>query len=168
MGRRVSPVWWRAPLLCALLLAAACESRPAGDSEVAVSAAVVAEPVLGERAALYFVVSNRGAQDDELTEISTPAAEGTEIHRTMDHAGMMTMEPLGSLLIPAGATVRLAPGGHHVMLLNLTRNLAAGDNVRATLRFRRAGKVSIEARVVAYTELEHAIGTGEPRDPGKR
>lgn len=151
-----------APLLCGLLAVAGCESRPAGDFEISVSAAVVAEPVLGERAALYFTVSNGGDRDDELTAISTPAAERAEIHRTVDHGGMMAMERVESLIIPAGATVRLAPGGHHVMLLDLTRPLAAGDRLAATLHFRVAGELSIVARVVAYSGLEEAIGTAAP------
>ncbi len=156
-----------APHLCGLLLIAACDSRPTRDSEVIVSAAVVAEPVLGERAAMYFLVSNPGALDDSLIQISSPAAERAEIHRTLDHGGMMTMEPVGSLLIPAGATVRLAPGGHHVMLQNLTRTLAAGDTVTANLRFQRTGEVFIQARVVAYTQLEEATGRQESHDPGR-
>lgn len=163
----MSPVRTLAPLLCGALLLAACESRPAGDFEMAVSAAVVAEPVLGERAALYFVVSNRGAQDEELTAISTPAAERAEIHRTLDHGSLMVMEPVGSLIIPAGATVRLAPGGHHVMLLNLTRPLAAGDTVQATLHFRVAGELVVAARVVAYSELEKSIGAAKPNSEGR-
>ncbi len=109
---------------------------------------------------MYFQVSNRGEQHEQLIAISTPVAERAEIHRSVDHGGMMAMEPVESLLIPAGGTVRLAPGGHHVMLLNLTRALATGDTVRATLRFHSAGDLSVQARVVAYSELEDYTGTG--------
>lgn len=165
MGRRVSPAQRLALLLLALV--AACDARPADDAGLTVSAAVVAEPVLGERTAMYVVITNRGARDDQLDSISTPAAERAEMHRTVDHGGMRTMEPLGSVLIPAGGSVSLEPGGHHVMLLNLTRTLAAGDSVRATLHFRRAGDVPVKARVVAYSELEESIGTAEPHGAGR-
>ncbi len=156
----MSPVRTLGPTL--LALAAACDAGPADDAGLTVSAALVAEPVLAERAAMYFVVSNRGPQDDRLDGISTAVAERAEIHRTVDHGGVMAMEPVGSLLIPAGQSVRLAPGGHHVMLLDLTGTLAAGDSVQTTLHFRQAGDVPVVARVVAYSELEEAIGAAEP------
>ncbi len=149
--------------LLLLALAAACDTRPADEPPLIVSAAVVAEPVLGERTAMYFLIANRGARDDQFDSISTPVAERAEIHRTVDHGGMMAMEPGESLLIPAGDSVQLAPGGHHVMLVNLTRPLAAGDPVQATLHFRRTGEVPIQARVVPYSELEEAIGTAKRR-----
>ncbi len=69
------PSLWHAAPLCALVFAAACDSQRHEEAEIIVSAAVVAEPVVGERAAMYFQVSNRGEQHLQLMAISTPVAE---------------------------------------------------------------------------------------------
>ncbi len=127
-----------------------------------VSAALVAEPVLGERAAMYLTIANRSGRNDELLSVSTELAGRAEIHRSVDRGGMVTMEPVATLNLPDGATVSLAPGGHHIMLLELGRDLRPGDIVPAALHFRHAAPIRIKARVVAYTDLEEALGAEEP------
>jgi copper(I)-binding protein len=68
-----------------------------------------------------------------------------------------------------GDSVRLRPGGRHVMLEGLRRPLAAGDSLRAVLRFRRAGALAITAPVVAYQDLEQYLGPtgGTPTSTGR-
>jgi hypothetical protein len=41
----------------------------------------------------------------------------------------------------------MKPGGHHIMLLGLRRDLKPGDTVKVTLVFEKAGPMSIEAPV---------------------
>ena len=48
---------------------------------------------------------------------------------------------------PAGKKVEMKPGGYHIMLLNLKRDLEAGQVVNLTLQFRKAGKVHVNAKV---------------------
>jgi len=61
---------------------------------------------------------------------------------------VMTMRPLDKgLSIEPGKTVKLAPGGHHLMLLGLKSPLKQGDKVPVTLEFEKAGKVKLSLDV---------------------
>jgi copper(I)-binding protein len=112
---------------------------------------------MGERAAMYFTVQNGGDQDDQLLAITTTVAGAAEIHRTFQDGGMVRMEPVASLDVPAGGLLRLAPGGYHVMLLDLQEHLWAGDRFDATLHFRHAGEIAVRARVVELADIEEAL-----------
>ena len=62
--------------------------------------------------------------------------------------GVMTMRPLDKgLSIEPGRTVKLAPGGYHLMLLDLKSPLKQGDKVPVTLEFEKAGKVKLSLDV---------------------
>lgn len=65
----------------------------------------------------------------------------------MDDGGMMTMQEVDEIPVPAGETVSLEPGGYHVMLLELVAPLEAGDTIEVTLTFAEAGEVVVEAEV---------------------
>ena len=58
--------------------------------------------------------------------------------------GVMTMRPLDKgLAIEPGKTVKLAPGGYHLMLMDLKSPLKQGDKLPVTLEFEKAGKVKV-------------------------
>lgn len=62
--------------------------------------------------------------------------------------GVMTMRPLDNgLTIEPGKTVKLAPGGFHLMLFDLKSPLKQGDKVPITLEFEKAGKATISLDV---------------------
>ena len=55
--------------------------------------------------------------------------------------GVMKMRPLDNgLTIDPGKTVKLAPGGYHLMMIDLKDPLKQGDTVPVTLKFEKAGK----------------------------
>jgi len=152
------------------ILPAACAEREAGEvASLTITGAVVAEPVSGsQRTAMYFSVTNRGESADELLSVSTPTAGRAEIHRTYADGGMMRMEEVSSLPVAAGETVSLAPGGVHVMLLDLKQPLWSGDRIDATLRFRSMGEVAIRADVVAYEDIEDHLDQARGSRPEPR
>ncbi len=58
--------------------------------------------------------------------------------------GVMTMRPLDNgLAIDPGKTVKLAPGGYHLMMFDLKSPLKQGDKLPVTLEFEKAGKVKV-------------------------
>jgi hypothetical protein len=62
----------------------------------------------------------------------------------------MKMRPVeGGLEIKPGETVTLAPSGFHMMLVNLKHPLEAGQTVKATLKFDKAGTVDVDFSVMA-------------------
>jgi copper(I)-binding protein len=53
----------------------------------------------------------------------------------------------GGIPIPAGKTVKLEPGGYHLMLKKLKEPLKEGDSVPVTLTFEKAGPVDVTLAV---------------------
>ena len=84
---------------------------------------------------------------DRLVSVSSPVSQRTELH-TMSMAGnVMQMRLLGILDIPAGQTVRLTPGGMHIMLLGLDRPLQECQHFPLTLNFEKAGAKSVTVAI---------------------
>jgi copper(I)-binding protein len=58
--------------------------------------------------------------------------------------GVMKMRPVeGGLAIEPGKTVKLAPGGYHLMMMDLKNPLKQGEKLPITLQFEKAGKVAV-------------------------
>jgi periplasmic copper chaperone A len=92
----------------------------------------------------YMVVHNNGATPDTLTG-GTADFASVEIHEMTKENGVMKMEEMkNGLNIPAHGTIRLAPGGYHVMFTHLTKPLVKGEKVTATLTFEHAGPVAVQ------------------------
>ncbi|MFH1339764.1 MAG: copper chaperone PCu(A)C [Pseudomonadota bacterium] len=92
----------------------------------------------------YLNIANKGAVADRLVGGSADVAGKFEIHEMSMNNGVMTMRPLDKgLVIEPGKTVKLAPGGYHLMLMDLKGALKQGDKVPVTLEFEKAGKVKV-------------------------
>jgi copper(I)-binding protein len=73
----------------------------------------------------------------------------------------MKMRPLDKgLAIEPGKTVKLAPGGYHLMMMDLKSPLKQGDRVPLTLEFEKAGKVQVTLDVQAVGAPGPAAGMG--------
>lgn len=126
-----------------VLIAAGCTS----SGSIEVSEARIGQPT-GPNAALYLTVTSEG-EEDSLIAATTEVAERVELHETaMSAEGTMTMEPVESFPVPASGSLRLEPGGLHLMLVEVER-LEVGDTVEVQLEFAAAGTVPITAEVVA-------------------
>jgi copper(I)-binding protein len=77
------------------------------------------------------------AQDARLVEVRTPAAGIVEIHQMSMQGDRMMMSAVEGLDLPAGKPVALASGGYHIMLMDLKRQMKAGETVPMTLVFQR-------------------------------
>ncbi len=133
---------------------------------IQVSTAYVAEPITGDRTALYFTIENQGSVDDALISVKSPVARRVEIHRTTHSGGIARMQQISRVEVRANGRVRLAPGGLHIMLLDLERSPEVGEIVEAELEFLRAGRMRIEAEVRPYAELESLVGQ-DPAQAGE-
>jgi periplasmic copper chaperone A len=97
----------------------------------------------------YITITNRGTQADRLLSASSPRAGRVEIHAMEIVDDVMTMRPVGDgLAIEPGETVTLAPGGLHVMFMDVRGPFAEGESVSVTLEFEKAGpaEVSFDVR----------------------
>lgn len=92
----------------------------------------------------YLTIENKGSAPDRLIGGSADVAGKIEVHEMTMKNGVMTMRPLeGGLAIEPGKTVKLAPGGYHLMLEDLKGPLKKGEKVPLTLEFEKAGKVTV-------------------------
>lgn len=126
----------------------------AGSDTVKVGALTIVQPWMRATptgatvAGGYVRITNTGAMPDRLVSASIPLAGRGEVHEMATVNGVMTMnEVAGGLTIPPGGTVELKPGGYHLMFMDLSSGPKAGDTVRGTLTFEKAGKVDVAFRV---------------------
>lgn len=98
-------------------------------------------------AGAYLSIANNGKTGDKLLRAVTPAAGLAELHSMSMDGSVMRMRPVSAIDLPPGTTVKLAPGGLHVMMQDLKRPLKKGDRVPLTLSFERAGDVKVELSV---------------------
>lgn len=101
----------------------------------------------GENGAIYFVIHNQGSSADRLTGVSSDIAESVEMHESEMSGDVMQMQPVDSVSLEASAEVRFEPGGLHVMLVNLKKDLKVGDEVEMTLHFANFEDISVKVPV---------------------
>jgi len=96
----------------------------------------------------YLTIENKGSAPDRLMGGSADVAAKIQVHEMTMSNGVMTMRPLDKgLVIEPGRTVKLAPGGNHLMLLDLKGPLKQGEKLPITLEFEKAGKVALSLDV---------------------
>src|SRR5258707_11489148 len=96
----------------------------------------------------YLTIENKGSVADRLIGGSGDVGAKVEVHEMAMNNGVMTMRPVDKgLVIEPGKTVKLAPGGYHLMMFDLKSPLKQGDKVPLTLEFEKAGKVKLSLDV---------------------
>lgn len=119
-----------------------------------------ATPPAAKVAGGYLTVTNNGKSSDKLLGGSFTGGSRIEVHEMSVTDGVMRMRPLNNgLEIKPGATVKLEPGGYHLMLMDLKKPLAKGDKVKVQLQFEKAGKVELDLDV-------NAVGSSAPAGGG--
>jgi copper(I)-binding protein len=105
---------------------------------------------------VYLRVANNGVAADRLDDASTPVAKTVELHRSMDGSasmngmqmsGVMSMQRVSAVTIPAHKSVQFAPGGYHLMAIGLKHDLHPGERFALRLHFAKAGWRTVSVRV---------------------
>jgi copper(I)-binding protein len=122
-----------------------CCALPAHAADIKIDDPWVRGTVAGQMATGAFM-SITAKQGAALVSASSPVAGVVEIHTMNMQNGVMTMRPVPRLELPAGKAVQLAPGGYHVMLLDLKQPLKPGETVPITLK--------LEGKDKALTSLD--------------
>ncbi len=126
----------------------ACADAPAGELTV-LDAWTRAAPANANSAA-YLTICNRTDAAVALSAASTAAAGAVELHETTRAAdGVVSMSPVATIEVEAGGASQLAPGGAHIMLLQLPAALEADGVVEITLNFDGAAPITTSADVRA-------------------
>jgi copper(I)-binding protein len=144
-------------LVVLLLCVGACAAHEpglvaAGDLEI--RNAFAFSPPTASEAAGYFTVTNRGTLPDTLVSVTSPIAASAMLHGQVTDGGMVRMQHVGQAVVPARDSLVLAPGGTHLMLVDLSRLPRPGDSITVTLTFSRAGDADVVMPVRAYGDLQ--------------
>ena len=95
-----------------------------------------------EAGAAYVSLMAHG-EADRLLGVSSPAAKMAALHKTVEADGVMKMEHVEALDIPADGMLEMKPGGYHIMLIDLAAPLETGQEFDIVLTFANAGEVTV-------------------------
>ena len=112
-----------------------------------------------KNASVYMSIMNMGDKSDELTGMSTTAARSVMLHESKDENGVMKMQMLDRLEIPAGKTIDILPGHMHIMLMDLKAPLKIGDHLALELEFKNSGKLVVDAVVGKLGDITNMTHT---------
>lgn len=113
------------------------------------SAWVRAAPPGAMMLAGYMNLRNDGKQPARFEWAQSDVFGMVELHKTLIVNGVSTMRPAGVQIIAAGDTLRIEPGGLHLMLMQPQHALMVGDTVRFRLHFADGSAVDVVAPVSA-------------------
>lgn len=117
------------------------------DADITISEAWVRATAPGQKvAAAYMSLSSK--QGATLMSAECDLAGSVEIHTMTMENDVMKMRMLDQLVLPAGKTVSLAPGGLHLMMFDLKQPLDAGKQANFTLNFKSANDEVKQIRIV--------------------
>jgi periplasmic copper chaperone A len=96
----------------------------------------------------FMTIVNTGATADRLLRVETSVAARAELHTVIMEGDVMRMREVPGIDVPANGKATLAPGGFHVMLMELKAPLKAGDTAPITLVFEKAGRVEVAVPIL--------------------
>ncbi|MBR8464596.1 copper chaperone PCu(A)C [Campylobacter sp. faydin G-24] len=94
--------------------------------------------------AIFMDIKNKSNKDIKLLQAHSSVCANTEIHTHKMENGMMSMMQIDNINIAKNSETKLAPGGLHIMLINLNRPLNDGDKVDVELEFDNGEKIKLD------------------------
>lgn len=129
------------------LPAAAVAWTPVADLIQVEDPYVRAVPPGQPNSAAFLSLRNSDDQPHEILYARSPAAAVVELHTHINNGGLLKMRRIPAIELPPGKVTRLAPGGLHIMLIKLHKELKPGDEVRLTLVFDDDSEMALQAPV---------------------
>ena len=89
--------------------------------------------------------------DDALVgaSVDSSVAMMTQVHETTTAAdGTMGMQEIASVPLVAGTPLALAPGGYHIMIMELVAPLEVGTSITVTLTFASGATTTVDVPVL--------------------
>ncbi|MEM1378113.1 MAG: copper chaperone PCu(A)C [Pseudomonadota bacterium] len=118
-----------------------------------------ATPANAPVSAGYMTITNNGSEDDTLIAATAPFSANVELHEMAMDGDVMKMREIdGGIVIPAGESVKLMPGGLHVMFMGMQQQLNEGETYEGTLTFENAGTINVTLNVESLTQIREAMG----------
>ena len=100
-----------------------------------------------------MTITNNGTTTERLIGGASEGSSRFEVHEmSMDGSVMKMRAMTNGIEIKPGQTIEFKPGGYHVMFVGLNKQLEAGQQIKATLTFEKAGKIEVGFHVRAMGE----------------
>ena len=117
----------------------------------------------GETSAVYMRISNRGSTDRIIVSAESAAAGQIDFHRTVVENDIARMDALDALVIPAGETLELRPGGAHIMLSRLTKDLRRDSSFSLKFEFSTGELYEMDIHIadMLMRDLNDAVEFGD-------
>ncbi|MEJ6595164.1 copper chaperone PCu(A)C [Parasphingorhabdus sp.] len=127
-----------------------------GDILFADKAVVNLSPVEGNPSAGYMDLHG-GRLDVALVGVTSDDVLRMEMHETVEKDSMASMAKLKSIPVPAGKTVKLEPGGKHLMIWGVGEGSKKRGLLTMTLIYSNNDRIEINAVVKNVGEAAHAV-----------
>ena len=156
---RYATLFTASAITAAAILSQAALAQPATTpSPVTVSNAWAKTTVPGGKVSAAYM-DIKSTAPVKLLKAETSIAGNVEIHNMSMKDGVMEMEAVEAIDVPANKTVSLKPGGYHVMLMMLAASISQGDSVPIKLTFEGADKktftVAVKAKAKESSSSDH-------------
>ncbi|MBV1886579.1 MAG: copper chaperone PCu(A)C [Parvibaculaceae bacterium] len=112
----------------------------------------------GKTTAAYVTLDNSHGPSDVLLSVHTPAASAAEIHTMTMDGDVMRMRRMENAPIPNGDKLNFQPGGMHLMLIGLTSQIKAGDEIVLTFVFEKMGEKTLTLKAMKKAPTPHHAG----------
>ena len=99
--------------------------------------------------AAYMTITNNGAAADRLVSAKASLSQAGALHTSRTANGVVSMAAVNSLEIPANGKVELAPGGTHLMIIDLQVPMIAGERFFVDLKFEKSGAKTASGKIIA-------------------
>lgn len=96
--------------------------------------------------AAYFTIHG-GAEPVKLLQVTTEGAVRVEMHKSAMKDGMMSMQSVQSVDVPAETEVKFAPGGLHVMLFDVNPAVVDYGKMTFTMVFSNGDRLIVDAPI---------------------
>ena len=123
---------------------------PAAPKELSVTGAYAFVAKQGSAAAAYVVITNGLDSADVIDSVTSTVSRFASMHGQSTNNGFVTMVARDDAMVAAHDSLVLQPGGDHLMLEGVTRDLVARDTLTLTFWFRHSGPRSAVATVRDY------------------
>ncbi|EAQ65070.1 hypothetical protein MED121_10130 [Marinomonas sp. MED121] len=120
-----------------------------------------AMPPGAKNSAAYFTLMNHKQEAISLISAKSDVSKVTEFHNHLMIDGAMSMRKVPSIDVAAGESLDFQPGGFHVMLIGLTKNLKPGEQVSIQLNLANGESMIVKADIVMPDEIKMPSTSGK-------
>ncbi|WP_326554384.1 copper chaperone PCu(A)C [Micromonospora sp. NBC_01813] len=116
--------------------------------------------------AVFGVLVNDTTADVTITSVTTDISP-VELHEmAMSDGAMVMREKDGGIVVPAGGSHTLEPGGDHIMLMDIARPVQPGDEIALTLTFADGATSEFTAVAKPFAGAEESYDPSTEMDHG--